>query len=82
MKKNTSKTIFEFLVHMYKFDKDIKQKIQNKYQKTEEYCLLNAEFLNHIKMVYNYKGICKELEKQNYKSDYEFENKIPEIIMI
>ena len=85
MKKNTSKTgipecIFEFLVHMYKFDKDIKQKIQNKYQKTEEYCLLNAEFLNHIKMVYNYKGICKELEKQNYKSDYEFENKIPEII--
>ena len=77
---NIPECIFEFLIYMYQFNKDIKKKIQNKYQSSEKCCILNAELLNHIKMVYNYEGICKELEKYNYKSEYEFESKIPEII--
>ena len=61
---------------MYKFHKDLKQKIQNKDKSKEEYYILNADFLNHIKMVYNYKGICEELVKYNYKNNSEFNIKI------
>ena len=80
MKSKIPECIFEFLIYTYQFNKDFKNKIKTKYQLTEECCILNAELLNHIKMVYNYKGICKELEKYNYKSEYEFDRKIPEII--
>ena len=80
MKSKIPECIFEFLIYTYQFNKNFKNKIKTKYQLTEECCILNAELLNHIKMVYNYKGICKELEKYNYKSEYEFDRKIPEII--
>ena len=80
MKSKIPECIFEFLIYTYQFNKDFKNKIKTKYKLKEECCILNAELLNHIKMVYNYKGICKELDKYNYKSEYEFESKIPEII--
>ena len=77
---NIPDCIFEFLILTYKFNKDLRQKIKNKDKSTKDYYILNADFLNHIKMIYNYKGICDELIKFKYKTDKEFESKIPYLI--
>ena len=72
--------IFAFLILMYKFNKDLRRRIELKNKKEEKYYLINADFLNYLKQTYNYKLVCGELEKFVYKSDYEFYSKIDELI--
>ena len=72
--------IYAFLILMYKFNKDLKRKIDLKNKKEEKYNILNADFLNNLKQKYNYKLVCSELEKVKYKNDYEFDSKIDDLI--
>jgi ubiquitin C-terminal hydrolase len=65
---------------MYKLSKDIKYKLASKDKSSEDFYILNADFLNQIKMIYNYKGISEEVQKINYISENEFKNKIPGLI--
>ena len=72
--------IIELLILMYKLSKDIKYKLASKDKSFEDFYILNADFLNQIKMIYNYKGISEEVQKINYISENEFKNKIPGLI--
>ena len=79
-KCNVPACIFEFLIFSYKFNKDLRKLIKAKDKSTYDYYILNAEFLNHIKKLYKYKAICEVLDKFKYKSEYEFEKEIPNLI--
>ena len=72
--------IFEFLILLYKLSKDIKYKLASKDKSSEELFIINADFLNEIKMRYNYKAISKEVQTFNYVTENEFKNKIPDLI--
>ena len=72
--------IIELLILMYKLSKDIKYKLASKDKSSEDFYILNADFLSQIKMIYNYKGISEEVQKINYISENEFKNKIPGLI--
>ena len=72
--------IIELLILMYKLSKDIKYKLASKDKSSEDFYILNADFLSQIKMIYNYKGISEEVQKINYISENEFTNKIPGLI--
>ena len=57
--------IFEFLIRLYYFTKEIRHKIEIKYEDTNNYYPINSDYLENIKSVYKYKEISKELK--NYK---------------
>lgn len=73
---NIPDSIFQLLILLYKFNKDIKNKIKTKDKSREQLYLINSGFLNNIKLSYNYNDICKELEKFKYNTEREFEYKI------
>ena len=72
--------IIELLILMYKLSKDIKYKLASKDKNSEDFYIINADFLSQIKMIYNYKGISEEVQEFNYISENEFNNKIPDLI--
>ena len=72
--------ILEFLILLYKLSKDIKYKLVTKDTSSEELFIINADFLNEIKIRYNYNAISKEVQNFNYISENEFKNKIPDLI--
>ena len=72
--------IFEFLILLYKFNKDLRNKIKNKNQEQGNYYLINSDFLKYMKQAFNYKLICKELEKAEYSNDSKFNSKIHDLI--
>ena len=72
--------IFEFLILLYKFNKDLRKKIENKNQEPGNYFLINSDFLKYMKQAFNYKLICKELEKFEYSNDSKFNSKIHDLI--
>ena len=80
VKSNIPICIFEFFFFLFKFNKDIKNKIENKDYNSELYYLINFDFIDNIKKIYNYKAICNELEKYNYINDKDFDNKYKDII--
>ena len=66
---NVPNSIFELFVLLYKFNEDIKNKIQKKDYISENYYLINFDFLDNVKKVYNYKAISQEIEKCQYNND-------------
>ena len=66
---NIPNSIFELFVSLFKFNKEINDKILNKDYKSEMYYLINYDFLDNIKKVYNYKSISQEIEKCQYNND-------------
>jgi hypothetical protein len=68
---NVPNSIFELFVLLFKFNKEINNKILNKDCKSESYYLINFDFLDNIKKVYNYKEVSQEIEKIKYKNDKE-----------
>jgi len=72
--------IFELFIRLYYLNKNIRDKINNKSDISEDYYFVNYEFLKNIKMIYNYKKICEELEKFIYKDEFELELNINYLI--
>ena len=66
--------VYEFLILTYKFNKDLQTKIKTRSKQKEIYYLLNADFLNHLKKLFSYDLICKELKKDIYKYDLELDS--------
>ena len=79
-KNNIPDFIIELLILMYKLSKDIKYKLATKDKSSEDFYIINADFLSQIKMKYNYKGISEEVQNFNYISEIEFNTKIPDLI--
>ena len=77
---NIPNCIFEFFILLFRFNENIRNKISNRIDKPEKYYLINFVFLNNIKTVYNYDGMCKELQKYKYFRDKSFENKFKDIV--
>ena len=73
--------IFELFIRLYYLNKNIRDKINNKSDISEDYYFVNYEFLKNIKMIYNYKKICEELEKFIYKDEFELELNINYLII-
>ena len=70
---NIPNIISDMLILLYALNKDIRNK---KLKGPLPFYLINANFLNQIKNLYNYNKICKELDKINYTN---IENKIEEV---
>ena len=70
---NIPNIISDMLILLYALNKDIREK---KLKGPLPFYLINANFLNQIKNLYNYNKICKELDKINYTN---IENKIEEV---
>ena len=54
--------------------------IKTKSDKSEDYNIVNHEFLKDIMNVYNYSEICKEIQKNEYKDELELELNINYLI--
>ena len=73
-------SIFEFLIRFYFLNENLKDKIKKKIATSEEYYIINYEFINNIQKLYNYNQIKKELENFKYISEKNLDNKILDII--
>ena len=72
--------IFEFLIRLYYFTKEIRHKIEIKYEDTNNYYPINSDYLENIKSVYKYKEISKELENYKYNNEDELDKNINNLI--
>ncbi len=72
--------IFEFFVQLFKFYVDINDKMINKNYNSEFYYLVNFDFLDNIKKIYNYDAISQELEQYKYMNDKEFDKNFKDIV--
>ena len=81
-KCNIPDCIFEFLIRVYLLTKDIKHKISAKSKESDNYYLINSNYLEKIKMAYRYNEICKELKNKKYMNDIELENDISKLILL
>ena len=77
---NVPDCIFELFIRIYYLNKHIRELIKTKSEISEDYYIVNHDFLEDIKMRYNYNEICKELQKSNYKIDFEPDYIINELI--
>ena len=72
--------IFEFLIRLYLFTKEIRHKIEIKHEDTNNYYPINSDYLENIKSVYKYKEISKELKNYKYNNEDELDKNIPNLI--
>ena len=72
-KNNIPDIISDMLILLYELNKNIREKA---IKSQTPFYLINSNFLLHIKNIYNYKKICEELEKGEYK---DIENNIKSI---
>ena len=73
-------SIFEFLIRFYFLNESLKDKIKKKIAISEEYYIINYEFINNIQELYNYNQIKKELENFKYLDEKNLDYKISDII--
>ena len=79
-KCNIPDCIFELFIRIYYLNKYLRDMIKTKSDKSEDYYIVNHEFLKDIMNVYNYSEICKEIQKNKYKDELELELKINYLI--
>ena len=60
---NIPNIISEMLILLYALNKDIRKK---RIKDGSSFYLINSNFLNQIKNLYNYPKVCEELDKMNY----------------
>ena len=65
-KCNIPDCIFELFIRIYYLNKYLRDMIKTKSDKSEDYYIVNHEFLKDIMNVYNYSEICKEIQKNKY----------------
>ena len=79
-KCNIPDCIFELFIRIYYLNKYLRDMIKTKSDKSEDYYIVNHEFLKDIMNVYNYSEICKEIQKNEYKDELELELNINYLI--
>ena len=79
---NIPNFIFEILIRLYQFTKDIRHKIETKSSETNNYYPINPNYLENIKIMYRYNEISEELANFKYINENNFEKNIPNLISL